>query len=126
QLVALLILLDQFRRNMYRDSADMYTRDHHCVKLVKRAIRAEVPAVLQPIEGVFLCLVLTHTENIQDQMLCLELWTQFSKQLRLQDPLNVFDEIFKRHVAVIQRFGRFPHRNEILGRASSSEELEFL
>ncbi|KAJ3399757.1 hypothetical protein HDU80_007602 [Chytriomyces hyalinus] len=125
-LVALLILLDQFRRNMYRDTADMYTRDHHCVKLVKRAIRAEVPAVLQPIEGVFLCLVLTHTENIQDQMLCLELWTQFSKQLRLQDPLNVFDEIFKRHVAVIQRFGRFPHRNEILGRVSSSEELEFL
>ncbi|TPX75871.1 peroxiredoxin [Chytriomyces confervae] len=125
-LVALIILLDQFRRNMYRDTPDMYTRDHHCVKLVKRAIRAEVPAVLQPIEGVFLCLVLTHTENIQDQMLCLEQWTQYSKQLRVQDPLNVFDEIFKRHVAVIQRFGRFPHRNEILGRVSTNEELEFL
>ncbi|RKO93388.1 hypothetical protein BDK51DRAFT_17207, partial [Blyttiomyces helicus] len=125
-LIALIILLDQFRRNMHRDTPEMYSQDAHCRTLVKRAIRSGVPKQLQPNEGVFLCLVLTHSEDLGDQMLCMELWREFTAQLRLDDPLNVFDEVFKRHVAVIQRFGRFPHRNEIMNRQSTREELEFL
>ncbi len=62
-LVALVILLDQFPRNMYRDTAKMYACDTHCRALVRRGLRIGVSARLKPIERVFLCLVLTHSEN---------------------------------------------------------------
>ena len=125
-LVALVIMLDQFTRNMYRDTAQMYAADQRCQSLVKRGLRAGVSQKLRPIERVFLCLVLTHSEALEDQQLCMEEWSQAMQQLTPQDPLNVFNEIFNRHVAVIQRFGRFPHRNKILGRVNTPAEEAFL
>ena len=61
-LVALLIMLDQFRRSMYRDTPEMYACDAHCLTMVKRGLRVGVGKHLRPIERVFLCLVLTHSE----------------------------------------------------------------
>ena len=125
-LVALVILLDQFPRNIYRDTPRMYACDARCQALVKRAFRGKQAEALRPIERVFLCLVLTHSEALGDQHLCMEEWARAMSDLAPDDPLNVFHEIFHRHVAVIQRFGRFPHRNAILGRPNTAAEEDFL
>jgi len=126
RLVALVIMLDQFPRNVYRETARMYACDAHCRDLVKRALRAGVGERLQPIERVFLCLALTHSEALEDQYLCLQEWGRAMAGLALDDPMNAFHDIFQRHLAVIQRFGRFPHRNKVLQRASTAAEEDFL
>lgn len=125
-LVALVIMLDQFPRNMYRDTPQMYACDARCLALVKRGLRVGVSERLHPIERVFLCLVLTHSEALDDQHLCLEEWGRAMEDLAPDDPLNAFHEIFHRHVAVIKRFGRFPHRNRLLRREDTPTEAEFL
>jgi thioredoxin-dependent peroxiredoxin len=125
-LVALVILLDQFPRNMYRDTPQMYACDARCRALVKRGLRIDVSGHLRPIERVFLCLALTHSEELDDQYLCMEEWDRAMVELASDDPLNVFHEMFHRHVAVIKRFGRFPHRNELLQRTNTHAEEEFL
>jgi thioredoxin-dependent peroxiredoxin len=125
-LVALMILLDQFPRNMYRETAKMYACDAHCRSLVKRGLRTGVAARLRPIERVFLCLALTHSEVLEDQHLCMHEWNQAMAALQPEDPLNAFHEIFHRHVAVIKRFGRFPHRNRLLQRTNTAAEEDFL
>jgi alkyl hydroperoxide reductase subunit AhpC/uncharacterized protein (DUF924 family)/CRP-like cAMP-binding protein len=125
-LVALVIMLDQFTRNIYRDTPQMYAWDARCLSLVKRGIRAGVSRRLRPVERVFLCLALTHSEALDDQLLCMEEWERAMGELTPDDPLNVFHEIFHRHTAVIKRFGRFPHRNAILQRESTLDEEDFL
>ncbi len=125
-LVALVILLDQFPRNMYRDTPQMYSCDAHCRALVKRGLRIDVSSRLRPVERVFLCLVLTHSEALDDQHLCMREWDRTMVELAPDDPLNAFHEIFHRHVAVIKRFGRFPHRNRLLQRTNTAAEEEFL
>ena len=125
-LVALVIMLDQFPRNIYRDTSRMYDCDARCLSLVKRGLRVGVSERLRPIERVFLCLALTHSESPEDQHLCMEEWRRAMAELAPDDPLNAFHEIFHRHVAVIQRFGRFPHRNKLLQRANTAAEEEFL
>jgi thioredoxin-dependent peroxiredoxin len=125
-LVALVIMLDQFPRNMYRDTPQMYACDARCLALVKRALRVGVSGRLRPIERVFLCLALTHSEALDDQYLCLEEWGRAMEDLASDDPLNAFHEIFHRHVAVIMRFDRFPHRNKVLQRANTTAEEDFL
>jgi alkyl hydroperoxide reductase subunit AhpC/uncharacterized protein (DUF924 family) len=125
-LVALVIMLDQFRRNMYRETAQMYDCDPRCLALVKRGLRVGVGRRVRPIERIFLCLALTHSEAIEDQHLCMEEWTRAMDELAPDDPLNAFHEIFHRHLAVVMRFGRFPHRNKLLQRASTPAEEAFL
>ena len=125
-LVALVIMLDQFRRNMYRETPEMYACDRRCLALVRRGLRVGVARRLKPIERVFLCLALTHSEALEDQHLCMEEWGRAMEELAPEDPLNAFHEIFHRHVAVIMRFGRFPHRNKVLQRASTPAEEDFL
>lgn len=125
-LVALVIMLDQFRRNMYRETPEMYACDARCLALVKRGLRVGVGACLRPIERIFLCLALAHSEALDDQHLCVEEWGRVMDGLAPDDPLNAFHEIFHRHLAVIMRFGRFPHRNKVLQRASTPGEEEFL
>ena len=77
-LVALVIMLDQFPRNMYRDTPQMYACDARCRDLVKRGLRVGVCAGLPPIERVFLCMVLSHSEALEDQHLCMEEWGRAS------------------------------------------------
>jgi alkyl hydroperoxide reductase subunit AhpC/uncharacterized protein (DUF924 family) len=125
-LVALVIMLDQFPRNMYRDTPEMYASDARCLSLVKRGLRAGTGSRLRPMERVFLCLALTHSEALGDQQLCMEEWGRVMTELAADDPLNAFHEIFHRHLAVIMRFGRFPHRNKILGRTDTAAEESFL
>ena len=125
-LIALVMLLDQFPRNLYRDTPQMYACDARCQSLVRRALRVGMGRRLKPLERVFLCLVLTHSESLEDQLSCMEEWERTTEELAPDDPLNVFHEIFHRHVAVIRRFGRFPHRNKVLRRENTPAEDDFM
>jgi uncharacterized protein (DUF924 family) len=126
RLVTLLILLDQFPRNVYRGTARMYASDARCQSLVRSARRLGASERLRPVERVFLCLVLTHSEMLEDQYLCMAEWGRAMAGLTPEAPLSAFDEIFRRHVVVIRRFGRFPHRKNVLQRVSSAAEEDFL
>ena len=74
---------------MYRDTPQMYACDAHCLSLVKRGLRAGASGSLRPIERVFLCLAsLTHSEALNDQLLCMEEWDRAMTDLEVDDPLN--------------------------------------
>jgi len=125
-IVALAILLDQFPRKMYRGTKGMYSSDKMCCKYVKRAMRAGIDKKLSPRERIFLLLVLTHSEDVEDQHLCLQEYMEMEEGLSESDPLRVYKDIFFRHVALIDRFGRFPHRNSVYQRENTREENAFL
>ena len=84
-LVALIIMLDQFPRNIYRDTSQMYDGDARCLSLVKRGLRIGISERLRPIERVFLCLALTHSESMEDQHLCMEEWRRAMDELAADD-----------------------------------------
>jgi uncharacterized protein (DUF924 family) len=113
--LALVILLDQFPRNMFRAEAKAFATDASA----RVAARALLPraAELSPDERLFACLPFEHSEALDDQRLACELCAPLGAELL---------RYAQRHLEIIERFGRFPHRNEILGRASTPEEVEFL
>ena len=128
-LVALLILNDQFRRNIFRNSPGMYTMDEECVWLVKYSFAKGMDEQMDPLKVIFLCLVLTHSEELEDQELCLQIWAKTSQRLKARGHAHVADRMqqtFAKHFHVIKWFGRFPHRNGILGREHALGEEEFL
>jgi uncharacterized protein (DUF924 family) len=115
--LALVIVLDQFPRNMFRGQARAFATDAQA-RAAARVIleRGWNKAMSQP-QQLFACLPFEHSESLADQVLCCELMKDFdAEQLRYAI----------RHREIIERFGRFPHRNAILGRESTPAELEFL
>lgn len=121
--VALVLLLDQFPRNMFRDQPQAFATDAQALSITQRAIAQGFDQALSPVEQLFLYLPLEHSENLDHQHQCVALMEAvYQEHPELNDP---FDYAL-RHQAVIERFGRFPHRNQILGRESTPEEIEFL
>ena len=124
--LALLILLDQFSRNVFRHSPETFSCDDMALAVVTRSLFYNHHQKVSKLASVFFCLVLTHSENIHHQELCVEMWEDISHALSPEDPCHKFDPIFSKHLHVIKRFGRFPHRNEVLGRTTTHVEEEFL
>ncbi|MFC7420901.1 DUF924 family protein [Iodobacter arcticus] len=120
--LAYIILLDQFPRNIFRNSARSFAYDHLALQAAKSMIHAGLNTELQALEQLFIYLPLEHSENLADQELTLSLMSQWQNEPQLQ---GFYDYAVKHH-AVIQRFGRFPHRNALLGRSSTVEELSHL
>ncbi len=116
--LAAVIVLDQFPRNMFRDSARAFARDEAALALAKRAIAQGLDDELTPKERSFLYMPFQHSEDAGDQARWVGLFTA------LGNPSNL--DFALRHQAVIDRFGRFPHRNKVLGRPSTAEEEAFL
>lgn len=116
--LAAIIVLDQFPRNMFRDDPRAFATDAAALELAKRAIAAGIDLKLPPVERAFVYLPFQHSEVLADQARSLELFTA------LGAPLNL--DFARRHQDIIERFGRFPHRNAVLGRASTEQELAFL
>ena len=116
--LALVILLDQFPRNMYRGTVRMYESDAKALAFAKQTIASGQFTTLPADGRKFLFLPLEHSENLSDQQACLELMATLGDEENLG--------YAKRHLEIIERFGRFPHRNAILGRSSTPEELTFL
>jgi len=113
--LALVVLLDQFPRNMFRDSARAFAADP-LARDAARAIRNRGwDQAMTPDQRMFIYLPFEHSESLEDQELSLRLFAD-----------NPNYEWARRHWEIIRRFGRFPHRNAALGRASTPEEMEFL
>ena len=120
--LALIILLDQFPRNMFRGQPQAFATDSQALAYAKYAVGRGFDKQLLPIQRQFIYLPFEHSENLADQYQCVEL---FSTLKNYPDCVSGVDYAY-RHLQVIERFGRFPHRNEILGRETTPEEAEFL
>lgn len=116
--LALVIVLDQFPLNMFRADARQYSTEAHAREVSARAMDKGFDAQLTAEEKAFLYLPFMHSESLADQDLAVELY----RGAGLTDNLRYAEH----HRDVVRRFGRFPHRNEVLGRNSTAEELEYL
>lgn len=126
--LAVILVLDQFSRNMFRDNTKMYASDPIALTLAKHCIIHRVDQQLRPIERVFVYMPLEHSESIDDQNECVELFTSLYNTADEQhkELFGGFLNYAKAHQQVIAEFGRFPHRNSILGRNSTTAELTYL
>ena len=124
-LVALIILLDQFPRNIYRGTPRAFAGDSRAVALAQHCIAHGHHQRLPAIHQVFLYLPLEHSENLDVQEECVELFRQLTEVTGLE-AMTGYARYADAHREVIARFGRFPHRNAILGRESTPLELEYL
>ena len=122
--LAVIILIDQLSRNIYRDSPLAWSADDVGLACAKRAIAHAYDVDLGLDERKFLYMPLMHSETLDDQEQCVELFRTLAAEGA--DDGDVSLEFAIRHRDIIARFGRFPHRNEILGRESTPEEIEFL
>ena len=109
------ILFDQFPRNMFRGHAEQFATDHLALAIAKGALDSGFDGDLEPVERAFLYMPFEHSENIADQNRSMLLFAALGDQR--------FLKYAKLHHDVIERFGRFPHRNAILGRRARSDEL---
>ncbi len=127
-LLALILLTDQFPRNMYRGEARSFAFDAQARHWCRLALKRQADRALRPIERVFVYLPLEHSEQLADQELACRLFGALvdDAPANHQDIYRGYLEYALQHHAVIARFGRFPHRNALLGRCSSAAELEFL
>jgi uncharacterized protein (DUF924 family) len=116
--LAEIIVLDQFPRNMFRDSARAFESDTMSLALSQEAVRLGVGAHWDANRRAFLYMPHMHSESVRVHEAALELFAGPGLENNL--------DFEKRHKAIIDRFGRYPHRNAVLGRASTPEEIEFL
>lgn len=116
--LALVLLLDQFSRNIHRGRAAAFAGDEHARKVSGAAVARGFDLTLEPVERLFFYLPFEHSEALADQ----ERSCQLIGTLGDAEWLRYAE----RHREIIARFGRFPHRNAILGRASTAEETAFL
>ncbi|MEZ5815158.1 MAG: DUF924 family protein [Alphaproteobacteria bacterium] len=118
--LALVIVLDQFPRHMYRGDPKSFASDERALLVAKQALHKGFDQILEPVKRGFLYLPFQHSETLSDQKKSVELFGAMAEE----NPAG--DMYAKRHLVPIEKFGRFPHRNEVLGRESTDEELEFL
>jgi uncharacterized protein (DUF924 family) len=116
--LAEIIVLDQFSRNMFRDTPRAFAHDAQALTLAQEAVAAGADRALAPMERSFLYMPYMHSESLRIH----EVATVLFAENGIEDNI----EFERRHRDVIARFGRYPHRNAILGRASSAEESAFL
>ena len=124
-LIALVLLLDQFTRNIYRGTPDAFAGDAAALTLARRAIAAGRHRRLPNIHRVFLYMPLEHCEDLAIQDECVRLFAALAAETGAR-AIDDFSRYAVAHREVIARFGRFPHRNAILGRDSTTEESAYL
>jgi uncharacterized protein (DUF924 family) len=130
--LARILLLDQFTRNVYRGTPLSFAGDHQALQSALDMLDAEDDLALPPLQRSFVYMPFEHAEDIGMQEQAVALFTRMADMesatasaATAKSIANSLDYA-RRHREVIQRFGRFPHRNAILGRTSTPEEIEFL
>ncbi len=118
--LSLCLVLDQFPRNMFRGTPKSYATDEKALLIAKAAISRGLDQILSPLKRRFVYLPFEHSENLNDQKRSVKLF----ESMKEADPLGY--EYALKHYEVIEKFGRFPHRNAVLGRDSTAEELKYL
>ncbi len=116
--LAEIIVLDQFSRNLFRNSARAFSNDSLALCLSQEAIRQGQDAQLTLVQRGFLYMPYMHSESLRIHEQAVQLFSQIGLENNLSFEL--------RHKSIIERFGRYPHRNKILGRDSTKEEIQFL
>jgi uncharacterized protein (DUF924 family) len=121
--LARILVLDQFTRNAYRDTPQSFAGDALALAAARSLVERGADRALTPLQRIFVYLPFEHAEDAYMQERAVELFTLLAAEHPgFEDNLDYAH----RHRGVIARFGRFPHRNEILGRVSTPEEAEFL
>lgn len=126
--LAYIIVLDQFSRNMFRSTPKMYAADELAREACWEGLDANFDEELDYDERVFFYMPLEHSEELEDHHRCRELFDALRECApeSLEADADNYVDFARRHREIVERFGRYPHRNEILGRASTEEEEEFL
>ena len=117
-ILALILVFDQFPRNMFRDSPRAFAMDAQARALVYEGLEQGYDTELSEVECVFFYMPLMHSERLEDQETSVGLYEALGRADNL--------EFAVRHRDIVARFGRFPHRNAVLGRTSTEEEVAFL
>lgn len=116
--LALCIILDQFPLNMFRGEARSFSTEQQAIAICKHAVRMRLDQQLAPDRLMFLYMALMHSEHMADQDESVRLFSAAGLERNIR--------FAQHHREIVERFGRFPHRNEILGRESSAAELAYL
>ena len=116
--LAEIIILDQFSRNLFRDSPEAFASDSLALALAQEAVSLGLDEKLNNLEKSFLYMPYMHSESLAIHEIAIELYSQEGLENNL--------DFEKKHKDIIEKFGRYPHRNQILGRKSSAEEIDFL
>jgi len=126
--LALIILLDQFSRNLYRGTAMAYKNDQKAVQLAQQATQTDQHLSLSLIERVFLYHPFHHSESLADQETAVRLFTLLLNDAdqSWQKQMRSFADYAKGHRDIVKQFDRFPHRNQVLGRKNTDEENSYL
>lgn len=126
--LAFIIITDQFARNIYRDTPEAFAYDPFALGATMYAIEQGYDLQLSPIQQTFLYMPLMHAESKEIQQLSLEKFSAIHEAAHppYKEALRQSLTFAKAHAVIIERFGRYPHRNAILGRHSTPEEIEFL
>lgn len=126
--VALIILLDQFPRNIHRGTANAFAQDRKALLSCYKLMELEGFTQLNPLFQSFSLLPLEHSEAIADQNRCVEEFQHLleASASEWEKMLKGYLDYAEQHRKIIERFGRFPHRNKVLGRESTSDELAYL
>jgi uncharacterized protein (DUF924 family) len=120
--LALVIVLDQFPRNMFRGDGRTHAEDARALEASKSAVEHALDRELPAFQRMFLYMPFMHSENVEDQRRSVELFGLLAGEAGAPDVVSYAVS----HRDIVERFGRFPHRNEILGRETTPEEAEFL
>lgn len=128
--LALIILLDQFSRNIYRDTPGAFSQDAQALETAAKGIERGFDKGLHPVMRVFFYMPFMHSEDLEMQERSIALFgaleRDFTSPPELAKMLSNNRDYADRHYSIIKRFGRYPHRNAILGRESTYGEIEFL
>lgn len=126
--LALILVLDQFPRNMFRGSARAFASDARALAVALAAIDGGQDRELAFAERGFMYMPLMHCEQLAMQDRCVALFAGIEREVAepLREQARNTVDYAERHRAIVRRFGRFPHRNTLLGRTSTPEEIEFL
>jgi len=126
--LALILLLDQFRRNIYRNTADAFSCDKQALKLCVEGAMEKKDKGLSPIERVFFYMPLQHAESRKVQQKSCDIFNKLAEAMSptYKETFQTIAQFAELHRDIVERFGRFPHRNSLLGRRNTPDEEEFL
>ena len=128
--LALIVVLDQFSRNIFRNSWQAFSQDAAALAHCLEGMRNRSEQELLPVQRIFFFMPLMHSEDIEMQRISVEKYAQLKRECRgtaqLLSVVSQSADFACRHLEIIEKFGRYPHRNAILRRVSSPAETEFL
>jgi uncharacterized protein (DUF924 family) len=126
--LALIILIDQFRRNIYRNSAEAFSKDKLALRLCVEGAMEKKDKGLTPIQRVFFYMPLQHSESPKVQAKSVELYDRLAETVSAteRETFLTCAQFAELHKDIVDQFGRFPHRNKLLNRENTAEEAEYL